>query len=67
MYILFGTKWAKLFNGPLLSHAPIMQSSQEATDESSNPYHPTKVNIVQSNVMTMSVLLLGSCQCGSYI
>ena len=44
MYILFGTKWAKLYGGPILSYAPIMQSSGRATDEEEHgALHPTKV------------------------
>lgn len=29
MYILFGTKWAKIFCGPMWSYVPIMQELRE--------------------------------------
>lgn len=44
MYSLFGTKWIKLFAGPMLGHAPIMQSTL-LTESEVNKYHPTKVYI----------------------
>ena len=42
MYILFGTKWAKLFGGPMLSYVPIMQASTNS-ESKLGALHPTKV------------------------
>lgn len=47
MYILFGSKWSKIFCGPMWSHAPIMQA--EVTVQGStapiNTMNPTKANL----------------------
>ena len=34
MYVLFGTKWAKIFAGPMWSHAPIMEAGGNTHDTS---------------------------------
>lgn len=46
MYILFGTKWAKIFNGPMWSYAPIMQTETSTSDSSAKPMNPVKVYII---------------------
>jgi len=42
MYVLFGTKWCKIFSGPLWSFCPISQSSQ--SDLSNSTLDPIKVS-----------------------
>ena len=60
MYTLFGTKWAKLYCGPMLSYAPIMQA-HDTHPVSVDALHPTKVipfdskcvcNIVRYQIVT---------------
>lgn len=44
MYILFGTKWAKLFCGPMWSYVPIMQVADARQPvPSTNPMNPVNV------------------------
>lgn len=47
MYVLFGTKFAKIFGGPLWSHAPIMQTDnlELERDHNTNPLNPINVSI----------------------
>ena len=62
MYALFGTKWAKIYCGPmtLWSVAPIMQTDSVAT-RSGNKLQPTVVQIqVHMKVLTMIIMLLSS-------
>jgi hypothetical protein len=40
-YALFGTKWSKLFSGPMWAHEPIMQAEGHSEINSLNPLHPT--------------------------
>lgn len=45
MYVLFGTKFAKIFGGPLWSHAPIMQAeSLEPADSTIGALNPVNVS-----------------------
>lgn len=63
MYTLFGTKWAKLYCGPLLSYAPIMQAP-DTGPASTDTLHPTKVSIALNCyqlIKCMSVLKLHVC------
>lgn len=47
MYILFGTKWAKIHTGPMLTYAPIMQKDVEFEGTADvNAMHPTKVQTI---------------------
>ena len=60
MYALFGTKWAKIYCGPMWSVAPIMQTDSVAT-RSGNKLQPTEVQIqVHMKVLTMIIMLLSS-------
>ena len=71
MYTLFGTKWAKLYCGPMLSYAPIMQA-HDTHPVSVDALHPTKVipfdskcvcNIVRYQIVTgLKNVCVGICK-----
>lgn len=48
LYILFGTKFSKIFSGPLWSHAPIMQAENIASDPIVNPVEAMSLRSVLS-------------------
>ena len=57
MYALFGTKWAKIYCGPMWS---VAQTDSVAT-RSRNKLQPTEVQIqVHMKVLTMIIMLLSS-------
>ena len=44
MYVLFGTKWTKIFAGPMWSYAPIMQGTN-STNLSGKYKKPVDVSV----------------------
>ena len=46
MYILFGTKWAKIHTGPMLTYAPILQKDESEGAADLNTLHPCKVRTI---------------------
>ena len=64
MYTLFGTKWDKLYCGPMLSYAPIMQ----APDSPCVPVdglHPTKVGVLIFDYIICSYMYSGPSEIGT--
>ena len=55
MYVLFGTKWCHIFNGPLWSYCPISQLSE--SQQNTSTMHPTKVSCFVLWMLYLAVVL----------
>lgn len=66
MYILFGTKWAKIFTGPMWSHVPIMQAEGTNVDglntNSMNPVNVGPINPLHVACMNMHYYFVYTCR-----
>ena len=67
MYVLFGTKWSNIFAGPMWSHEPIMQASQNDQSETVNPLNPVNVRLLHKKMFRMKVIVLGIGECSCLI